>query len=168
MTKPLYAAIAALLLSGPTAAQERPHQRRIPHRPDRPVSARCRCVTCSIRCHDQQPQPLIPFSHIQSIHLLAQSIREMVERKYERHEETLTNILKQRQAAVDDHLSGRKLLQSGEVSKGNCGRGMCSNSSGLMVLISFDPDFGRSSKSTRSTSRGCTASSPPTGRRTRR
>ena len=42
----------------------------------------------------------------------------MVERKYERHEETLTNILKQRQAAVDDHLSGRKLLQSDEVSDG--------------------------------------------------
>ncbi|KAL9189199.1 hypothetical protein ACHAXT_011689 [Thalassiosira profunda] len=77
MTKPLHVAIAALLLSM-AAAQERPHQRRIPHRPDRP------------------------------------SIREMVERKYERHEETLTNILKQRQAAVDDHLSGRKLLQSDE------------------------------------------------------
>ena len=34
----------------------------------------------------------------------------MVTQKYERQEELLTNMMKQRQAAVDDHLSGRKLL----------------------------------------------------------
>ena len=34
----------------------------------------------------------------------------MITQKYERQEEILTGILKQRQLAVDEHLSGRKLL----------------------------------------------------------
>ena len=39
MTKlTLLAAAAAVLLSSPVIAQERVHERRIPHRPDRPVS----------------------------------------------------------------------------------------------------------------------------------
>jgi len=39
MTKlTLLAAVAAVLVSSPVIAQERAHERRIPHRPDRPVS----------------------------------------------------------------------------------------------------------------------------------
>ena len=39
MTKlTLLAAAAAVLISSPVIAQERAHERRIPHRPDRPVS----------------------------------------------------------------------------------------------------------------------------------
>ena len=39
MTKlTLLAAAAAVLISSPVIAQERVHERRIPHRPDRPVS----------------------------------------------------------------------------------------------------------------------------------
>ena len=39
MTKlTLLAAAAAVLISSPVTAQERAHERRIPHRPDRPVS----------------------------------------------------------------------------------------------------------------------------------
>jgi len=34
----------------------------------------------------------------------------MVTQKFERQEELLTNLVKQRQEAVDDHRSGRKLL----------------------------------------------------------
>mmetsp|Transcript_5107 Transcript_5107/g.9279 ORF Transcript_5107/g.9279 Transcript_5107/m.9279 type:complete len:92 (+) Transcript_5107:232-507(+) len=45
---------------------------------------------------------------------LPQSIREMVTQKYERQEELLTNIIKQQQVKVDDHLSGRKLLDEEE------------------------------------------------------
>mmetsp|Transcript_5261 Transcript_5261/g.8994 ORF Transcript_5261/g.8994 Transcript_5261/m.8994 type:complete len:138 (-) Transcript_5261:21-434(-) len=81
MTKLLHAAAVVLLFSGPALAQEFQHQRRIPHRPDRP------------------------------------SIREMVTQKYERQEELLTNMMKQRQAAVDDHLSGRKLLGDEEFAR---------------------------------------------------
>ena len=64
----------------------------------------------------------------------------MVERKYERHEETLTNILKQRQAAVDDYLSGRNLLQSDEVSKAHSSREKGNNSLGVMALTSSEPE----------------------------
>ncbi|KAL7537436.1 hypothetical protein ACHAWF_005763 [Thalassiosira exigua] len=74
MTKLLRTAALAFLSPGLALAQEIPHQRRIPHRPDRP------------------------------------SIREMVTKKYERQEELLTNMIKHRQAGIDDHLSGRKLL----------------------------------------------------------
>eukprot|EP00584_Thalassiosira_punctigera_P009009 CAMPEP_0172526176 /NCGR_PEP_ID=MMETSP1067-20121228/1143_1 /TAXON_ID=265564 ORGANISM="Thalassiosira punctigera, Strain Tpunct2005C2" /NCGR_SAMPLE_ID=MMETSP1067 /ASSEMBLY_ACC=CAM_ASM_000444 /LENGTH=139 /DNA_ID=CAMNT_0013309625 /DNA_START=45 /DNA_END=464 /DNA_ORIENTATION=+ len=83
MTKQiLHAGAMALLLSGFLAlAQERPHQRLIPHRPDRP------------------------------------SIREMVTQKYERQEEMLTNMIEQRQAKLDDHLSGRKLLGDEELAR---------------------------------------------------
>merc|ERR1719203_1809188 len=77
----LHAAVTLFFLSGPALAQERPHQRRIPHRLDRP------------------------------------SIREQVIKKYERQEEMLTNMILQRQAAVDDHLSGRKLLDEKELSR---------------------------------------------------
>mmetsp|Transcript_14179 Transcript_14179/g.21386 ORF Transcript_14179/g.21386 Transcript_14179/m.21386 type:complete len:139 (+) Transcript_14179:66-482(+) len=42
------------------------------------------------------------------------SIREMVTQKFERQEELLTSIIQQQQAKVDDHLSGRKLLDDEE------------------------------------------------------
>merc|ERR1719253_2390359 len=77
----LLAAAAAVLISSPVIAQERAHQRRIPHRPDRP------------------------------------SIREMVTQKFERQEKLLTNMLKQRQETIDDHISGRKLLDDEEFSR---------------------------------------------------
>lgn len=79
------AAALALLLSGgvPTLAQqqERPHQRRVLHRPDRP------------------------------------SIREQVTQKYERQEELLTNMIEQRRLKLDDHISGRKLLDDEEFDR---------------------------------------------------
>lgn len=79
MTKlTLLAAAAAVLISSPVIAQERVHERRIPHRPDRP------------------------------------SIREMVTEKYERQEELLSSMIKQRQATVNDHISGRKLMDDEE------------------------------------------------------
>ncbi len=34
----------------------------------------------------------------------------MVEKKFERHEEVLTGMIKQRKAAMEDHTSGRKLM----------------------------------------------------------
>lgn len=55
---------------------------------------------------------IVPFHRVQSI-------REMVTKKFEGHEELLTNMIKQRQGAVDDHLSGRKLLND-EVSQLCC------------------------------------------------
>ena len=51
MTKlTLLAAAAAVLLSSPVIAQERAHERRIPHRPDRPVSCYsfCVCTSCDM------------------------------------------------------------------------------------------------------------------------
>ena len=48
-------------------------------------------------------------------HSSQQSIREMVTEKYNRQEEYLTGMIKQRQEAVDDHISGRKLMKD-EVS----------------------------------------------------
>jgi len=41
---------------------------------------------------------------------LPDDIREQIHRKYKRQEQVLTNVLTQRQVAVDNHLSGRKLL----------------------------------------------------------
>ncbi|KAL7541427.1 hypothetical protein ACHAXR_011271 [Thalassiosira sp. AJA248-18] len=81
MTKILQVTALALLFSCPALAQEVPHQRTVPHRPDRP------------------------------------SIREMVTQKYERQEEVLSKMLKQRQTAVDNHLSGRKLLGDEEFAQ---------------------------------------------------
>mmetsp|Transcript_397 Transcript_397/g.781 ORF Transcript_397/g.781 Transcript_397/m.781 type:complete len:150 (-) Transcript_397:259-708(-) len=79
------AAAVALLLADPTntvvvvsAQPQKAHQRRIPHRPDRP------------------------------------SIREMVEQKYARQEEHLTNMIAQKQGMIEDHVSGRKLLGGGD------------------------------------------------------
>ena len=43
-----------------------------------------------------------------SIH--TQSIRKMITEKYDRQEETLTALIEQRQAAIDDHHAGRALL----------------------------------------------------------
>ena len=39
-----------------------------------------------------------------------QSIRQLVTDKINRQEETLTRLIAQRQSAIDDHSSGRKLL----------------------------------------------------------
>lgn len=45
------------------------------------------------------------------------SIREMVTEKYEKREEVLSGMLKQRQLALDDHRSGRKLLSDEELAR---------------------------------------------------
>lgn len=44
-----------------------------------------------------------------------QSIREMVTERHEKREEVLSGMLKQRQLALDDHKSGRKLLSDEEL-----------------------------------------------------
>ena len=47
-----------------------------------------------------------------------QSVREMVTQKHKRHEELLTDMMSQRRAVVNDHLSGRESLDD-EVSTRN-------------------------------------------------
>lgn len=45
------------------------------------------------------------------------SIKEMVTKKYEGLEGFLTNMIRQRQATIDAHLSGRKLLNDEELTR---------------------------------------------------